>query len=181
MYATSPIHSEITGVCNTFTLRALQSAQPLRDFLWTLRGGPSVLGSCSLSVSGMLKRAVRCGNVMKRVPKKSNVSENERVRSVLRGAQDLTANENERKRLWKRTDPGALTLGGFRAIISCSTLQISGSNSAISLTDQAVGPRERDTREGRCREVRIRVFAQPYSALRLPPCGSQTTDNLTSS
>jgi hypothetical protein len=177
MYATSPIHSEITGVCNTFTLRALQSAQPLRDFLWTLRGGPSVLRSCSLSVSGMLKRAVGCGNVMKRVPKKSNVSENERVRSVLRGAQDLTANENERKRLWKRMNPGALTLRGVRAI-SYSTLQISGSNSEISLT---VGPRKRDTREGRYREVRIRVFAQPYNALRLPPCASQTTDNLTSS
>ena len=55
LYATSPIRSGMIGVCNTFTLRALQSAQPLRDFLWTLRGGPIVLGSCSLSVVAMLR------------------------------------------------------------------------------------------------------------------------------
>jgi hypothetical protein len=48
----------MTCGCSTFTFRALQLEQPLRDFLWTLRGGGlSVLGFESLSVSGMLRRA----------------------------------------------------------------------------------------------------------------------------
>lgn len=51
------------GVCGTFTLRALQFVQPLRDFLWTLYGGLSVPEFCSLSLGGMPRRVVISGGV----------------------------------------------------------------------------------------------------------------------
>jgi hypothetical protein len=76
-----------------------------------------------------------------------SVSENERVRSVMPGAQGLTANENEREPL--RTNES----GGFQLC----TLQIGGSNSEISLTDQTVGPRKRHTRSP---DTRIRSALQ---------------------
>lgn len=52
----------IVCVCGTFTLRALQLVQPLRDFLWTLHERLTVLGSWPLSPSGMLRRTVRFGD-----------------------------------------------------------------------------------------------------------------------
>jgi hypothetical protein len=55
----------VVCVCGTFTLRALQFAQPLRDFLWIRHERLTVLGSRSLSSSGMLRRAVRFGDAKK--------------------------------------------------------------------------------------------------------------------
>ena len=45
-------------VCGTFTLRALQFAQPLRDFLCILHERLTVLGFWSLPPMFMLRRAV---------------------------------------------------------------------------------------------------------------------------
>ena len=49
---------------------------------------------------------------------KSNVSENERVRSVLRGARDLTANENDRKRLGNERIRGLSTLEALEPLVT---------------------------------------------------------------
>ena len=70
-------------VCGTLTLRALQFAQPLRDFLWILHERLAVLRSL-LSPMFMLRRRVRSGDA-----KKSSVEENrvsERTKSENEGA-----------------------------------------------------------------------------------------------
>ena len=72
----------IVCVCGTLTLRALQSAQPLRDFLWVLHDRLAVLRSL-LSPRFMLRRRARFGDA-----KKSSVKGNR--------ASEQTKSENER-------------------------------------------------------------------------------------
>jgi hypothetical protein len=83
----------VVCVCGTFTLRALQFAQPLRDFLWILHERLTVLTSL-LSPMSMLRRAVRFGDA-----KKSSVEENraneKRKRESERASECLYCKEPE--------------------------------------------------------------------------------------
>jgi hypothetical protein len=143
------------------TLRALQFAQPLRDFLWTLRGGLSVPWLCSLSLSGILSRVVRSGGVegkeamqCKRKTRKERAAAKVFARKgKVRSAVRTRTNENERIQGFSRRS-NILILSGRpkRPIHGCTRSSRSGS--ALLAVDISLPHREANRGPGSTRRTR---------------------------